>query len=84
MRFLGVALLRSERRPGVVSVPQRDHLQSGGAHVRLVVQRQVFHDGATLRAQRKAVQVHNSAVPQVSGRLQRAFSRQVSSTQYLL
>jgi hypothetical protein len=67
--IVGVALLRPERRPGVVPVSERHHLQPGAADVRLVVQRALQLVAASLRAERAPLQVHHAAPSHLPGGL---------------
>lgn len=56
--FLGLALLRSKRWASIVFVSERYNFQSSCTNLRLVVQRQMRIHTATLRTQRKIVQIH--------------------------
>lgn len=72
--FSGMALLRPQRGTGLLPVPERNHLLTGGSHLRLVVQREMrVHDPA-LRTQREPLQVHTAAFAQVPRGLQRTSS----------
>lgn len=60
-----MALLRFERRPGIIFMPERDHFQPSRVNLRLVVQRQVLVNFAAIRAKRASLQIHTTLLAEL-------------------